>query len=89
MRVAAVTPVRAWRCHRKMIEIEAVIAQRNRIRARRQGRKMVAPGFGAGHYPTCFGELYALLPYRKRPDVLGVRRNGPVQARYQRGITGD
>jgi hypothetical protein len=50
---------------------------------------MVAPGLGAGHYPTCFGELYSLLPCRERPDVLGMRRNGPVQARCQRGITGD
>src|SRR5258708_3830565 len=61
--VAAVILLRAGRCHRKLLEVEAVIAQRNRILARRQARKMVAAGFGAGHCPSCFGELYSLLPY--------------------------
>ncbi len=46
-------------------------------------------GFGAGYRPGRVAELLASLPFRQGPDVLGVRRNAPVEAGRQRGITGD
>ena len=38
-------------------------------------------GFGAGHRPFGRGQLAALLPLRRRPDVLGVRRHRPGRPR--------
>ncbi len=42
-----------------------------------QGPQVRRALFGAGHAPERIGDLLALLPVRRRPDVLGMGREGP------------
>ena len=43
----------------------------------------------AGDQPVAGGELLALLPIGRRPDVLGMGRDAPGLARHEGGIAGD
>src|SRR5262249_23859058 len=49
---------------------------------------MVARHLGTRRDPPSLRELRTLLPFRKGPDILGMRRNRPVEAGQQRGIAG-
>ena len=50
---------------------------------------MIVPRFGAGHRPVRRRELFALLPLRRGPDVLGVRRKAPPAPGHQRRVARD
>src|SRR6516225_1028199 len=82
LRIAAVRVIRPDRGRWKSREIDPVIAERDLIRARSEIREMTAPGLGTGDDPARFGELFALLPDRERPDILGVRRYRPSEAEH-------
>ena len=66
-------------------EIEAVIDQLDASRRRERG-EVLAVRRGAGDQPVAARQLLALLPFRRGPDVLGVRRAAPRQPAQQRGI---
>jgi len=88
-RIAAVAAIRSRRRRRKSLEVEAVIAERDRVTARREVREVAPPSLRTGHHPAGLSEFYALLPFWNRPDIFGVRRNCPAETRDQGGIAGN
>ena len=71
------------------VERQAVVVEQHRAARRRQRVEPVAPGPRAGHGPERRGELVGEVPVRAGPDVLGVGRAGPGQARHQAGVADD
>ncbi len=51
--------------------------------------QMAGIDLGAGGHPGAGGELFAFLPFGRRPDVLGVRRAAPGQSAQDRGVHRD
>ena len=88
-RIAPVARGRRDRRRREAGEIEAVIDQRTRSGSGASSARCSWPTRGAGDGPAGLGQLLAQLPLRRRPDVLGVRRDGPGQAADQRGVARD
>src|SRR5439155_14604989 len=84
----AVPTMGSSRRRRKSLEVEAVIAEPDSVRARRKASEVATADFRAGHNPFCFGQLCAFLPGRNCPDVLGMRRRRPIELRDHRRIAG-
>ena len=87
-RIAAVVGAAHHTLCRKAFEIDAVIDQLD-ASGGRERCQVVAIGARAGHEPLALGELLALFPFRRGPDVLGVRRAAPGQRAQDRGIARD
>ena len=85
-RIAAVGPRRPAR-RRKARRVEPVIGQEH-LGGRRQRAQMLGALRAAGGQPAAFGELLALLPFGRGPDVLGMGRAAPVEPGQPRGIAG-
>ena len=73
----------------KARQVEAVIDERDTVGHGREGLQMLGSLRRAGDAPQRVGELLALLPIRRRPDVLGMGRERPGAAGQQRGIAHD
>ena len=73
----------------KAREIEPVIDEMDLSRRVGERAQIVEVGARAGDAPRGVGELSAKLPFRRRPDVLGVRRERPAHAADQRRVARD
>ncbi len=87
--IAAVAAGGTRRRRRELLEIEPMITMCHALRMRCQAGEMGMRGFRAGHRPGGGRQFFALLPFGRRPDVLGVRRDRPDEAAEQGRIPGN
>ena len=72
---------------RKTALIETVVHAGDATSLITQPGQMRKAHFGARHTPSAIAELLAFLPFRQRPNILSVCREGPRQPPHARRIS--
>ena len=88
--IAAIAPRPTFRRRREALEVETVIDELHSagIIRRRKAPERIKAGTRAGNAPLAVGDLLALLPIGRRPDILGMGGEAEGPSRQRRGIAG-